>query len=86
MLAALLAFGPAAQAQEDPVLEQYYVGNAAYNRNLFPVAIPQFEAFLAKHPTHPKADMARRGLGLSFYALKQYEKALPHFAALLIIF
>jgi tetratricopeptide (TPR) repeat protein len=82
-LAALLAFGPAAQAQEDPALEQYYVGNAAYNRNLFPVAIPQFEAFLAKHPTHPKADMARRGLGLSLYALKQYEKALPHFAALL---
>lgn len=82
-LAALLAFGPAASAQEDPVLEQYYVGNAAYNRNLFPVAIPQFEAFLAKNPNHPKADMARRGLGLSFYALKQYEKALPHFAALL---
>ncbi len=83
-LALALAFAPAAaQAQEDPALEQYYVGNAAYNRNLFPVAIPQFEAFLAKNPNHPKADMARRGLGLSFYALKQYDKAVPHFAALL---
>jgi tetratricopeptide (TPR) repeat protein len=83
-LAVVLAFGPlVARAQEDPLLEQYYVGNAAYNRNLFPVAIPQYEGFLAKHPNHPKADMARRGLGLSFYALKQYDKALPHFAALL---
>lgn len=83
LLAVLLAWAPAARAQDDPALEQYFVANAAYNRNLYPVAIPQFEGFLAKHPTHPKADLARRGLGLSLYALKQYDKALPHFAALL---
>ena len=83
MLAGWLAFGPVARAEDDPALEQYFVANAAYNRNLYPVAIPQFEGFLAKNPNHPKADLARRGLGLSLYALKQYDKALPHFAALL---
>ncbi len=72
-----------AGAEDDPVLEQYFVANAAYNRNLYPVAIAQFEQFLAKNPTHPKANLARQGLGLSLYALKQYEKAIPHFAALL---
>ncbi|MCE9610937.1 MAG: tetratricopeptide repeat protein [Chthoniobacter sp.] len=83
-LAVFVAFGrPTARAEDDPALEQYFVANAAYNRNLYPVAIPQFEGFLAKNPNHPKADMARRGLGLSLYALKQYDKALPHFAALL---
>lgn len=82
-LAVVLAFGPLARAQEDPALEQYYVANTAYNRNLYPVAIPQYEQFLAKHPNHAKADMARRGLGLSYYALKQYDKAQQQFATLL---
>ena len=84
LLLALVAFTTAvAHAEDDPALEQYFVANAAYNRNLYPVAIPQFEGFLAKNPNHPKADLARRGLGLSLYALKQYDKALPHFALLL---
>jgi len=84
VLAVALAFVPvAARAQEDPALEQYYVANTAYNRNLYPVAIPQYEGFLAKHPNHAKADMARRGLGLSYYAMKQYDKAQQQFATLL---
>ncbi|MEI6535641.1 MAG: tetratricopeptide repeat protein, partial [Verrucomicrobiaceae bacterium] len=84
VLLALLALGTVnAFAEDDPVLEQYFVANAAYNRNLFPVAVTQFESFLAAHADHPKADLARQGLGLSLYALKQYEKALPQFAQLL---
>ena len=78
---------PAAQeapaAKDDPALEPYYVANGAYNRKLYPVAITQYEEFLAKHPKHAKADLARQGLALSQYALKQYEKAMPHLAALL---
>ena len=70
-------------AQDDPALDQYFVANAAYNRKLYPVAVTQFQDFLQKHANHPKADLARRGLGLSQYALKQYEKAIPHFATLL---
>ncbi|MCP4849570.1 MAG: tetratricopeptide repeat protein, partial [Verrucomicrobiaceae bacterium] len=72
-----------ASAQDDPALEPYFVANAAYNRKLYPVAVTQFQEFLQKHANHPKADLARRGLGLSQYALKQYEKAIPHFSALL---
>ncbi|MCH2024358.1 MAG: hypothetical protein MK172_01335, partial [Verrucomicrobiales bacterium] len=70
-------------AAEDPALDQYFVANAAYNRKLYPVAVTQFQTFLQKHSNHPKADLARRGLALSQYALKQYDKAMPEFAALL---
>jgi tetratricopeptide (TPR) repeat protein len=84
-LSAALCISPALSAQDDkdPVLEEYYVANAAYNRKLYPVAIAQYESFLKKHATHPKADLAHQGAGLSQYALKQYDKAMPHFTALL---
>lgn len=84
-LESLILFSASGLAQEpvDPALEQYYVANGAYNRKLYPVAITQYEAFLAKHPAHAKADLARQGLALSQYALKQYEKAMPHLATLL---
>jgi TolA-binding protein len=72
-----------AQDEKDPALEEYFVANAAYNRKLYPVAIGQYESFLKKHAAHPKADLAHQGAGLSQYALKQYDKAMPHFAALL---
>jgi TolA-binding protein len=83
VLAILSIIPMPAWAQDDPALDQYFIANAAYNRKLYPVAVSQFQEFLQKHATHPKADLARRGLGLSQYALKQYEKAIPHFAALL---
>lgn len=71
------------ETADDPALEQYFIANGAYNRKLYPVAITQYEEFLAKHAEHPKADLARRGLALSLYALKQYEKAMPQLATLL---
>ncbi len=70
-------------ADDDPALESYFVANGAYNRKLYPVAVTQYEAFLAEHPGHAKADLARQGLALSQYALKQYEKALSPLEALL---
>lgn len=85
-LTAALCVMPAAawaQDEKDPALEEYFVANAAYNRKLYPVAIAQYESFLKKHAAHPKADLAHHGAGLSQYALKQYDKAMPHFAALL---
>ena len=79
----LLAFAPLgspkAEAADDPELEKYFIANAAYNRKLYPVAVAQFEGFLQKNASHPKADLARRGLALSLYALKLYPKAIPHF-------
>jgi tetratricopeptide (TPR) repeat protein len=85
-LTAALCLSPALWAQDDkdPALEEYFVANAAYNRKLYPVAIGQYESFLKKNATHPKADLAHQGAGLSQYALKQYDKAIPHFAALLV--
>ena len=77
------AADPPAPEPEDPALEQYFIANGAYNRKLYPVAIAQYEEFLAKHAAHAKADLARRGLALSLYALKQYEKAMPQLAILL---
>jgi TolA-binding protein len=83
--AAMLSMGvsPAQEPEKDPALEPYFIANGAYNRKLYPVAITQYEVFLAKHPDHAKADLARQGLALSQYALKQYEKALPQLTALL---
>jgi tetratricopeptide (TPR) repeat protein len=70
-------------AADDPLLEQYFIANAAYNRKLYPVAIEQYKQFLQKNVNHPKADLARRGLAISLYALKLYDKAMPEFSTLL---
>jgi len=77
------AVAPAQEAKDDPALEQYFIANGAYTQGLYAVAIAQYEGFLAKHAKHAKADLARRGLALSLYAMKQYEKAMPLLAALL---
>ena len=37
---------PAQDDNADPALEKYFAGNGAYNRNLYPVAVAQYEAFL----------------------------------------
>jgi tetratricopeptide (TPR) repeat protein len=71
------------QAADDPLLEEYFIASAAYNRKLFPVAVAQFESFLSKNGNHSKADLARRGLALSFYSLKLYDKAMPYLDTLL---
>ena len=69
--------------KKDAALDQYYVANAAFNRKLYPVAAGQFESFLEKYPKHPKVDLALQGLALSLYALKQYDKTMPHLEVLL---
>ena len=83
LLVALLAPTSLLAQEADPALEKYYAGNALYNRKNYPVAVAQYEAFLKENGGHAKADLARRGLGLSLYALKQYDKAIPHLSALL---
>lgn len=79
-----LLFATPSQAQgKDPALDLYFLANGAYNRKLYPAAIGGFQEFLQKYATHAKADMARQGLALSFYAQKQYAQAIPHLTALL---
>jgi TolA-binding protein len=80
----ILLAGPlAAQETADPALELYYSANAAYNRKLYTIAITNYTDFLKRYSTHAKAQMARRGLGLSRFALKQYDLAAPEFDKLL---
>ena len=69
--------------QKDPALDLYYLATGAYNRKLYPAAIGGFKEFLQKHGNHTKADQARQGLALSFYAQKQYAEAIPPLTALL---
>lgn len=72
-----------AQEAADPALELYYSANAAYNRALYPIAITSYTDFLNRYGTHEKAPLARYGLGLSQFALKQYDKGAVEFAKLL---
>ncbi|MEE2706545.1 MAG: tetratricopeptide repeat protein [Planctomycetota bacterium] len=76
---------PPALAQEaaDPALETYFAGNAAYNRKLFPIAAVKYEEFISRYANHEKAQLARYGLGLSQFALKKYDAAIPNFQKLL---
>ncbi len=74
---------PQAKEADDPALAQYYLGNGSYNRGLHSVAITYYEKFLKDQADHPKADLGRRGIALCYYALKQYEKAMPYLATLL---
>ncbi len=84
LLALLMMLPGQLQAQQkDPALDLYYLATAAYNRKLYPAAIGGFQEFLQKHANHAKADQARQGLALSFYAQKQYAQAIPHLGTLL---
>ena len=84
LLACLVGLPGSLQAQQkDPALDLYYLATGAYNRKLYPAAIGGFQEFLQKHADHPKADQARQGIALSFYAQRQYDQAIPHLTALL---
>ena len=84
LLACLVGLpGPLLAQQKDPALDLYYLATGAYNRKLYPAAIGGFQEFLQKHATHPKADHARQGIALSYYAQRQYNQAIPHLATLL---
>lgn len=72
-----------AQKKPDPALELYFAANAAYNRKLYPIAAGNYQKFLATYAAHEKAQLARYGLGLSQFALKQYDRAVNEFRNLL---
>ena len=74
---------PAEDEAADPALELYFAANAAYNRRLYPIAAGNYQSFLSRYAAHPKAQLARYGLGLSQFALKQYDKAVGEFLKLI---
>jgi tetratricopeptide (TPR) repeat protein len=71
-----------AQEAVDPALQLYFSGNTVYNRKQYPIAVSIYSEFLRKYGTHEKAQLARYGLGLSQFALKQYDRAAPEFQKL----
>lgn len=73
---------PAPAAAPDPALDRYYSGNALYNKKLYALAVKEYEAFLKAYPTHPKADMARFGMALSYFGAGKYAEAEPILAEL----
>ena len=79
----LLAAPLFAQETVDPALQLYYSANAVYNRKQYPLAIPIYNEFLSKHGKHEKSQLARYGLGMCQFALKEYDQAIPQFEALL---
>lgn len=81
MFACASAYGE--QDAADPAMDLYYSANASYNRKLYPIAATQYEDFLKRYANHGKAIQARYGLALSYFALKQADKALPQFQSLL---
>ncbi|MCE5325189.1 MAG: tetratricopeptide repeat protein [Planctomycetaceae bacterium] len=80
--AALLAAGPApaqetdakpAPVQEvksDAAMKQLMAASGLFDKGLYKMAITEYEAFLAKYPTHEKASAARYGLAVCHYRLK----------------
>lgn len=79
---AFAAFAPhprsavAAPPSDDEVARQKYLSaNGLLNRGLHEMAAAEYEEFLAEHPRHEKAALARYGLGVARYRLSQFEAA-----------
>jgi TolA-binding protein len=81
-LAATIVFtAPPATAQrsqprdDQAVLRDYLAGNGLLNRGLNDLAAAEYRKFLAAHTNHEKAPVARYGLSVALYRLKQFKDA-----------
>lgn len=74
---AMHAQAQAAKAKPDPATKLYFSANKLYNLKFYGLAVKEYESFLQKHPTHAKVTLARFGLALSYFELKNYPKAEP---------
>ncbi len=72
----------AAAEGSDPALDKYYNANALCRRGLHPLAIKDFEAFLAAHPKHEKVPKAQWGLAICYYSTGEMGKAAALFEKL----
>jgi len=64
-----------AQTDADASLRDYYSANGLLNRNLYELAAAEYRKFLSKHEDHEKAPVARYGLAVSLFRMKQYDAA-----------
>mgnify|MGYP001174791293 CR=1 FL=1 len=68
--------------KKDPATSLYLAANGLFNRKLYGLAAGEYEKFLAKYRTHPKAINVEFGLSLSYFELRKYDKAEPLLAKL----
>lgn len=76
-----------AQAQptstaNDPTLRSFHSANGLLNRGMHELASQEYRVFLDANPNHEKAPIARYGLGVALYRLKQFEPAIAEFTQL----
>jgi len=64
-----------AQVKAEPDAEQFYSGNALYNRKLYLLAVAEYKEFLRKHPNHGKVEQARWGIAICYYAAGKHQEA-----------
>jgi len=83
LLAALagiaLAWTPVSGAtlmdEPDPALRSYLSGNGLLNRGMYELAVSEYREFLAASPEHEKAPVARYGLAVALFKMKDYDGA-----------
>ena len=66
----------------DPALREYLTGNGLLNRGLFELAAKEYRKFLDDYEDHDKAPVARYGLGVCLFRMKQYEGAAAELESL----
>jgi len=73
---------PSPGAEADPAAQHFYRASMLYNRGMSALAAAEFKLFLEKYPDYEKAEDARYGLALSYYAAGKYAEAEPVLKAL----
>lgn len=68
--------------EPDPALRTYLSANGLLNRGLHELAAAEYRAFLRENEDHEKAPVARYGLGVCLFRLKQYEEAVKELSPL----
>ena len=76
----LAAFEPG--SGNDPAQQIYLGANGMLNRGLYELAAAEYRRFLTEHPAHDKSSVARYGLAVCLFRMKQYDAAVAELAPL----
>jgi TolA-binding protein len=60
---------------DDAALRAYHSANGLLQRGMYELAVAEYRRFLTDHPHHEQGDMARYGLGVCLFRMKQYGEA-----------
>lgn len=79
-LAGLIAI-PSANVRGDEGDDLYNLALGEIRQKRFELAAKSLEELIAKHPAHPKTEIGRLRLGVTYQSLKQHEPARKHLRA-----